>query len=346
MCQYSAQSGCATDWHLMHWANLLNSGAAMLTIEATAVTPEGRITPHCLGIWDDECATALEDKLHRARRIAPALPVALQLSHAGRKASSALPWQGGELLHLNQGGWPMLAPSAVAHKAQERLPDALNQCGLDRLVEAFARAAKRAQCIGIDAIELHGAHGYLLHQFLSPISNHRVDDYGGSFDNRVRFPLDVFKAVRAVFSGPLGMRISACDWVAGGWTLEETVEFSNRLKTLGANFVHISSGGVSSEQQVQVGPLYQVGFAQKVKAQTGLCTIAVGMITEAHQAHEIINSGQADLVALARAFLYKPRWAWEAAACLNAQVSASPQYWRCLPKEAKHIFKDAVNMQR
>ncbi len=346
MCQYSAVNGCASDWHLMHWANLLNSGSAMMIIEATAVSPEGRITPQCLGLWDEASTHALEDKLHRARSLAPHVPVAIQLSHAGRKASSAVPWQGGALLDLNQGGWQTLAPSPLAHQTQERAPLALDKKGMDQVQEDFVNAAKRAQSIGIDAIELHAAHGYLLHQFLSPVANQRNDEYGGSFDNRVRFVLEVFKAVRDVFKGPLGMRISAYDWIEGGWTPEETAQLSGRLKALGADFVHISSGGVSSAQKVQVAPNYQVGFAQQVKTQSGLTTIAVGLITQAEQANEIISSGQADLVALARAFLYKPRWTWEAAASLNAQVSASPQYWRCLPKEAQHIFTDAMNVQR
>jgi len=346
MCQYSAENGCASDWHLMHWANLLNSGSAMMIIEATAISPEGRITPQCLGLWDEASEHALEDKLHRARRLAPHAPVAIQLSHAGRKASSQTPWQGGALLDLNAGGWETLAPSALAHQAHERAPLALDKAGMNRVLEDFVHAAQRAQRIGIDAVELHAAHGYLLHQFLSPLANQRSDEYGGSFDNRVRFVLEVFKAVRAQFTGPLGMRISATDWVEGGWTPDETAQLSGLLKTLGADFVHISSGGVSSAQKVQVGPSYQVGFAHQVKAQSSLTTIAVGLITQADQANEIIASAQADLVALARAFLYKPRWTWEAAAHLGAQVSASQQYWRCLPKEAQDIFTHAMNLQR
>lgn len=346
MCQYSAENGCASDWHLMHWANLLNSGSAMMIIEATAISPEGRITPQCLGLWDEASEHALEDQLHRARRLAPHAPVAIQLSHAGRKASSQTPWQGGALLDLNAGGWETLAPSALAHQAHERAPLALDKAGMNRVLEDFVHAAQRAQRIGIDAVELHAAHGYLLHQFLSPLANQRSDEYGGSFDNRVRFVLEVFKAVRAQFTGPLGMRISATDWVEGGWTPDETAQLSGLLKTLGADFVHISSGGVSSAQKVQVGPSYQVGFAHQVKAQSDLTTIAVGLITQADQANEIIASAQADLVALARAFLYKPRWTWEAAAHLGAQVSASQQYWRCLPKEAQDIFTHAMNLQR
>ena len=346
MCQYSSVEGCASDWHLMHWANLLNSGSGMMIIEATGVTPEGRITPHCLGLWDDKSASALQNKLHRARRLAPHVPVAIQLSHAGRTASSAAPGDGGALLGLEQGGWNTLAPSAVPHQAQERAPLALQAQGLKDIKDAFVKAALRAQDIGIEAVELHAAHGYLLHQFLSPLANHRTDAYGGSFENRIRFPLEVFNAVRAQFTGTLGMRISAYDWVDGGWTPEETAQLSVQLKSLGADFVHISSGGVSSAQKVVAEPNYQVAFAARVKAESHLSTIAVGLITEAQQAEEIIASGQADLVALARAFLYHPRWTWQAAASLKGQVQASRPYWRCLPKEAQHIFSTLLNVQR
>lgn len=254
MCQYSAENGHATDWHLTHWTNLLNSGTAMFIIEATAVVPEGRITPLCLGLWDDSTAAALQDKLHRARKLAPAVPVCIQLAHAGRKASSAAPWQGGQqLLPTEQGGWPTVGPSAIPHLAQETAPHELDAHGLEHIKQAFAKAAQRAEAMGIDAIELHGAHGYLLHQFLSPVANQRTDAYGGDFDNRTRFPMEVFEAVRAVFKGALGMRISASDWVENGWTPEETADFSLRLKLAGADFVHISSGGVAAQQKLRWG---------------------------------------------------------------------------------------------
>ena len=343
MCQYSAENGQATDWHLAHWVNMLNSGTAMFIIEATAVVPEGRITPLCLGLWDDATAAALQDKLHRARKLAPRVPVCIQLAHAGRKASSAAPWQGGQLLVAEQGGWSTVGPSSIPHLTQEAAPHALDTQGLEHIKQAFAKAAQRAEAMGIEAIELHGAHGYLLHQFLSPIANQRTDNYGGNFDNRTRFPMEVFEAVRAVYKGSLGMRISASDWVDGGWTPEETADFSLRLKLAGADFVHISSGGVSSQQKIALGPNYQVPFAKLVKQKTGLPTIAVGLITEPQQAEDIIAQGDADLIAMARAFLYKPRWVWEAAAALNGKVVASPQYWRCMPREAQGIF-DAVHM--
>jgi len=343
MCQYSANNGQATDWHLMHWGSLLNSGAAMFIIEATAVTPQGRITPMCLGLWDDATAAALSDTLGRARKLAPAVPVCIQLAHAGRKASSALPWQGGQLLTPSQGGWGTEAPSAIAHLDQEAAPHELSPQGLEDIKHAFVKAAERADAMGIDAIELHGAHGYLLHQFLSPVANHRADHYGGNFDGRTRFPMEVFQAVRAVFKGALGMRISASDWVEGGWTPEETADFSLRLKLAGADFVHISSGGVAAQQKIAIGPDYQVPFAKLMKQKTNMPTITVGLITEPQQAEDILVRGDADLIALARAFLYKPRWVWEAAAALNGKVQASPQYWRCMPREAQGIF-DAVRI--
>jgi len=346
MCQYSAENGQACDWHLTHWANLLNSGAAMFIIEATAVLAEGRISPNCLGLWDDATANALDDKLNRARKLAPHVPVCIQLSHAGRKASSAVPWKGGQLLSPDQGGWDIAGPSAIPHLAQETTPHALEAQDLARIQQAFVQAAQRAHAIGIEAIELHAAHGYLLHQFLSPIANQRTDLYGGNFDNRTRFPMEVFQAVRAVYQGSLGMRISASDWVDNGWTPEETADFSLRLKLAGADFVHISSGGVAAQQKIAIGPDYQVPFAKLVKQKTGMPTIAVGLITEPQQAEDILVRGDADLIAMARAFLYKPRWVWEAAAALNGKVQASPQYWRCMPREAQGIFEAARIGQR
>ena len=342
MCQYSAIDGHANDWHLSHWSSLFNSGAGLFIIEATAVTPEGRITPNCLGIWDDARAASIENYLERARKLAPHIPVCIQLAHAGRKASSAIPWKGGQLLPIGQGlndGWETFGPSAIPHLGKERSPHELDIANIERIVQGFAKAAAYSQKIGIDAIELHAAHGYLLHQFLSPVSNQRTDQYGGSFQNRIRFLLEVFAEVRSSFKGVIGVRISATDWVDGGWTPQETAELSLILKNAGANFVHISSGGVSSEQKIALGPNYQVPFAKLAKDKSDLTTIAVGLITDPHQADQIIQKGDADLVALARAFLYKPRWGWEAAAALNAKVQSSPQYWRCLPREAQHIFE-------
>jgi len=338
MCQYSAHEGQATDWHLSHWTNLLNSGAGLLVLEATAVSAEGRITPACLGLWDDATQAALQDKLHRARQQAPDVPVCMQIAHAGRKASSEVPWRGGMLIAPQDGGWTPLAPSALPHLPQEPAPAELTTEGLAKVRKDFVATARRAQAIGIDAIELHGAHGYLLHQFLSPLSNQRSDAYGGSFENRIRFVMEVFEAVREVFDGTLGIRLSGTDWVEGGWTIEESAELSRRIEAAGAQFVHMSSGGVSPLQKIAIGPEYQVHLARAVKAQTSLPTIAVGLITEPAQAEGVLQRGDADLVALARAFLYDPRWGWHAAAALQGQVQASPQYWRSLPKEAATVF--------
>ena len=338
MCQYSADAGLATDWHLTHWTSLLNSGAGLLILEATAVSPEGRITPACLGLWDDATQAALHDKLSRARRQAPAVPVCMQISHAGRKASSEVPWRGGMLIAPQDGGWQPLGPSALAHLPQEPAPAELTLEGIAKIQADFVETARRAQAIGIDAIELHGAHGYLLHEFLSPLSNQRQDAYGGSYENRIRFVMEVFQGVRKVFDGALGIRLSGTDWVDGGWTIEETADLSERLKAAGAQFVHVSSGGVSPLQKIAIGPEYQVHLAKAVKARTGLPTLAVGLITTPAQAEGVLQRGDADLVALARAFLYNPRWGWHAAAELQGQVQASSQYWRCLPKEAATIF--------
>jgi 2,4-dienoyl-CoA reductase-like NADH-dependent reductase (Old Yellow Enzyme family) len=341
MCQYSAIAGVANDWHLTHWTNLLNSGAAAFIIEATAVTENGRITPRCLGIWNDACEAAIQDRISRARALSPKAIVGIQLAHAGRKASSHIPSQSGaSIAPTEPDGWQTVGPSDVPHLPHEHPPLALDKAGLELIKNAFSTSAQRAQRAGVDFIELHGAHGYLLHQFLSPVANHRTDEYGGSLENRMRFPLEVVAAVRAVYDGVLGVRVSASDWVEGGFTPEETVIFSNRLKESQISFMHVSSGGVASTQKIPVGPSYQVPFAKIVKAETGIPTIAVGMITEPQQAEEIIASGQADLVAFARAFLYKPRWGWEAAAALGGQVEAVEQYWRCLPREHQKVFKE------
>jgi len=347
MCQYSAEQGQATDWHLMHWGQLLNSGAGMLTLEATAISAEGRITPGCLGLWDEATAAALHDKLDRARALAPAMPVCIQLGHAGRKASSAAPWDGGQLIALSEGGWLALAPSALPHLPHEAAPAALDTQGIAKVRRDFVAAARLSADIGIEAIELHAAHGYLLHQFLSPLANQRSDAYGGSFENRIRLTLEVFDDVRSAFGGTLGVRISGTDWVEGGWSVEETAELACLLKDRGAQFVHISSGGVSPQQKITLGPEYQVHLARAVRERSGLVTFAVGLITEPEQAEGVLARGDADLVALARAFLYQPRWGWQAAAALGGQVQARPAYWRCLPRQAQGVFgpEARINMR-
>jgi NADPH2 dehydrogenase len=338
MCQYSAVHGEATDWHLMHWGNLLNSGAALFTIEATAVLPEGRISPNCLGLWDERTEGALRSTLQRARQLAPPTPVCIQLAHAGRKASSAVPWQGGQLLAPEAGGWQPVGPSALPHLPTEPAPTAMDAAEMARVREAFVTAAQRADAMGIEAVELHSAHGYLLHEFLSPLANQRNDVYGGSFENRIRFPLEVFAAVRKAFDGVLGLRLSATDWVEGGWDVAQSTEFCKRLQALGCDFIHVSSGGVSPQQKIALGAGYQVPFARQIRAEAGMATTAVGLITEPHQAEAVLQAGDADLIALARAFLYQPRWGWQAAAALGGTVTATPAYWRCLPREAQAVF--------
>lgn len=338
MCQYAATNGAPGDWHLMHWGNLLNSGAAMFTIEATAVVPEGRITPACLGLWDDRTEDAMTDTLRRARALAPSTAVCIQLAHAGRKASSALPWEGAQLLPPDQGGWETFGPSALPQLPDEAPPTEMTRDHMVQVRDAFVAAAQRAERMGVDAIELHGAHGYLLHEFVSPLSNQRKDSYGGSLENRIRYPLEVFAAMRTAYSGVLGIRISACDWVEGGWDLEQSAEFAKQLKALGCDFIHVSSGGVSPAQKISLGANYQVPFARAVRLASGLPTTAVGLITQPHQAEAILQAGDADLVALARAFLYEPRWGWHAAVALGGEVQAKPNYWRCLPREAQAAF--------
>ncbi|MCY0094712.1 NADH:flavin oxidoreductase/NADH oxidase [Hoeflea ulvae] len=348
MCQYSAIDGSAQDWHLIHLGNLALSGAGLLIIEATAVSPVGRISPGDLGLYSDANETAL-------RRVMDVLggqstmPVAIQLAHAGRKGSSQSPWDGGAQIRPDQPhGWKAEAPSAVPHGEGEDVPLALDEAGLARVCNDFAGAALRAQRLGFRGIELHMAHGYLLHQFLSPLANRRTDAYGGSLSNRMRFPLRVFDAVVAAVSDdmPVWVRVSATDWVEGGWDLDGTLALSAALKERGCAAIHVSTGGVSPKQKIPVGPGFQVPFASRVKAETGLPTIAVGLITKPEQAEAIVQKGQADAVALARGILYDPHWPWHAAAALGAQVSAPRQYWRSKPRDFPDLFKAARIGQR
>jgi 2,4-dienoyl-CoA reductase-like NADH-dependent reductase (Old Yellow Enzyme family) len=345
MCQYSARNGEANDWHLSFWTNMMNSGAGIFISEATAVSPEGRISPACLGIWDDVTQAAFGDKLKRARKWSPSVAFFVQLAHAGRKASTDVPWNGGGVVPMDRGGWETVAPSAVPHYASSTAPHELSLEELEVLKEKFVLAARRAQEIGVDGIEIHNAHGYLLHQFLSPLSNFRTDNYGGSLEKRMAFPLELFAQVRKAYHGVLGLRLSAVDWVEGGWSLEDSVAFALELKKLGCDFIHVSSGGVSADQRISAGANYQVPFAKEIKLRTNMPTITVGMITNPHQAEAILQNEEADFVALARAFLYNPRWGWEAAAALGGKVEAMPQFWRCLPREAKDIFMN-MNVKR
>jgi 2,4-dienoyl-CoA reductase-like NADH-dependent reductase (Old Yellow Enzyme family) len=339
MCQYSAEDGRATDWHTIHLGHLALSGAGLMFIEATAVEPAGRISPQDLGLWSDETEAALAKTLSAVRAHSD-MPIGIQLGHAGRKASVAQPWKGGGQLALDQGGWQTRAPSPIPFEGHARAPTALTSDDLARLCESFAAAAQRSVRLGLAAIELHGAHGYLMHQFLSPLSNRREDAYGGSLENRMRFPFEVFEAVRAVVPAgfPVGFRVSATDWVEGGWDLQQTLAFARELKARGGSFIHVSSGGLSAAQKIPLGPNYQVPMARAVKEATGLPTIAVGLITEADQAEAIIGTGDADFVGLARGVLYDPRWPWHAAAHLGVSIKAPNQYLRSQPRQYRNLF--------
>lgn len=348
MCQYSAIDGSATDWHVMHLGQMAMSGAGLLILEATAVSPEGRISPQDLGLYSDDNEKALGRVLAAVGQYSD-MPVAVQLGHAGRKASSRAPWLGGQqILPGEPDGWQTVAPSAIAHNEGEHLPDSLDETGIARVIEDFVSAAQRSARLGLNGIELHMAHGYLLHQFLSPLANQRNDQYGGSLEGRMRLPLEVFSAVRAAFpqDRPVWVRISASDWVGGGWDIEQSIELARQLEAAGCDAIHVSSGGVSPAQQITLEPGYQVDFARQIRNQVSMPVIAVGLITEPGQAEDILTKGDADAIALARAMLYNPRWPWHAAASLGAQVSAPLQYWRSPPHGVRNLFADAAFGQR
>jgi 2,4-dienoyl-CoA reductase-like NADH-dependent reductase (Old Yellow Enzyme family) len=344
MCQYSAVDGRMTDWHLIHLGQLALSGAGLLTIEATAVRPEGRISYADVGLWDDATEAAMATVLQGIRRWS-SMPIAIQLAHAGRKASTDLPWQGGgQIAPDHTHGWQTVAPSALAFNGADRAPLAMTREQMDEVRDAFAAAARRSARLGIDAIQIHAAHGYLLHQFLSPLSNRREDEYGGSLENRLRFPLEVFDAVRAAYPAerPVSVRVSGTDWVPGGWSIEDTVVFAKALEARGCSAIHVSSGGLHPAQKIPVGPGYQVPLARAVKQAVAMPVVAVGMITDYDHAEAIVATGDADLVAIARGILYDPRWPWHAAAHLGASVLAPPQYLRSQPRQfPKLLAKDA-----
>lgn len=348
MCQYNSPEGTAADWHKVHLGHLSLSGAGLLTLEATAVSAEGRISPRDLGLYSDANEAGLKDALAAVRSMS-SMPVAIQLGHAGRKASSRTPFEGGAQIPPDApDGWRTVAPSAVPHGEGDAPPVALDEAGLARVKAAFVAAAERAARLGLEGIELHMAHGYLLHQFLSPLSNRRNDGYGGGVEGRMRFPLEVFEAVRAAFPAerPVWVRISAVDWAEGGLTVEETIAVCAALKAAGCAAIHVSSGGLSAAQEIPVGPGYQVHLAKAVKAAVGLPTIAVGLVTAPDQAEEIVASGAADAVALARAMLWNPRWPWHAAAALGAKVEGPRQYWRSAPHGVEPPFAGFAHGQR
>jgi 2,4-dienoyl-CoA reductase-like NADH-dependent reductase (Old Yellow Enzyme family) len=330
MCQYSSLDGFANDWHLVHLGSRAVGGAALVVTEATAVLPEGRISPEDLGIWKDEHIEMLA-RIFRFIEGQGAV-AGVQLAHAGRKASTAAPWKTGEhVVAEKEGGWrPIFAPSPLPFSPDDIIPEELDHSGIERVVQAFADAARRALEAGAKVIEIHAAHGYLLHSFLSPLSNQRTDEYGGSFDNRTRALREVIAAVRAVWPEgfPLFVRISATDWVEGGWDIDQSVALAQQLKKLGVDLIDCSSGGAVPGAKIPVGPGYQVPFAERIRQEAGICTAAVGTITTAEQADRIIRTGEADLVFLARALLRDPYWPIHAALSLGAEIRIPPQYER------------------
>lgn len=340
LCQYSAKDGCMTDWHMQHLGGLAQSGAGILTIEATAVLPEGRISYADVGLYDDATEAAMGRVLKAIREWSD-IPVAIQLAHAGRKASTARPWDGGAQIAPDAAdGWQTRAPSDLGYAAADVAPQALDAAGMAAVREAFAQAARRAVRLGIDAIQIHAAHGYLLHEFLSPLSNRRDDAYGGSLENRMRFPLEIFDAVRAAVPAgyPVTVRVSGTDWVEGGWDVDGTVAFARALEARGCDAIHVSSGGLDPRQAIPIGPNYQVPLARAVKQAVAMPVIAVGLITEPEQAEAILGTGDADMVAIGRAALYDPRWPWHAAAKLGASLPVSPQYLAAAPRGARGLF--------
>ena len=331
MCQYSAIDGSATDWHLMHLGQFSVSGSGLVFIEATAVEKKGRITPGCLGLYSDDNEKELKKIVQFFKKYGNS-KIGIQLAHAGRKASTEIPWRGG--LPLEEGNdqcWETVAPSAESYSSNWPSPSELDTSGLKQILDYFVTAAKRSVKIGFDVIELHMAHGYLLHQFLSPVSNTRSDEYGQTLEGRMKFPLEVFRAVRNSIpeNFPLGVRFSATDWIEdSSWDLTESIKFGQELKKLKCKFIDVSSGGNSPRQKISPGPAYQTGFAAEIKKEVDLTTIAVGQINEPFQAESIISTGQADMVAIGRGMLYNPRWAWHAAEVLSNECAYPPQYAR------------------
>jgi 2,4-dienoyl-CoA reductase-like NADH-dependent reductase (Old Yellow Enzyme family) len=333
MCQYSARDGCAGDWHLTHLGMLANSGAGLLVFEATAVERHGRISHGDLGLYDDDCEAALARVVAHCRRIGSA-KLGIQIGHAGRKASAQRPWEGGRALSAAEDPWQTIAPSPIPVAPGWPTPHEMTSQDIKRVRDAHAETARRALRLGFDEIEIHGAHGYLLHEFFSPISNRRTDSYGGTRDARMRFTLEVAEAVRGVWPAekPLGMRITGRDWVEGGVETDDAVALAGELKRVGVNFVCVSSGGLVPDAKITVSPGYQVPFAEIVRREADIPTRAVGMISRPRQAEAIIADGKADMVALARAFLDNPHWAWSAARTLGGEVSCPPQYQRASKK--------------
>ncbi len=331
MCQYSAVNGVPQDWHLAHLGQFAQSGPGLIITEATGVEPEGRITPKCTGLYDDETEAAWARIVSFMKSVGEGR-VGIQLAHAGRKGSTVEPWNGGGLVEGPE-AWEPEAPSAVPYLEGWPAPIAMDEAAMGRVKAAFVQATERADRIGFDLIELHAAHGYLMHQFLSPITNVRTDSYGGSLENRMRFPLEVFEAVRATFpdNKPVIVRLSATDWIDGAWDVNDAVVLSERLKSIGCDMIHVTSGGLDQRQKITTGPGYQVEMGARIRHDAQIQTMAVGMITDPLQAETILATGQADMVALARGMLWDPRWTWRAAVALGEEIALPAPYARCNP---------------
>lgn len=344
MCQYSAtDQGELSYWHEQQWANYALSGAGMCIVEATAVQPEGRISYADLGLWNDLQRAQMKALREKVKSLSP-MPFAIQLAHAGRKASTDKPWSGKGQIPANEPyGWQTVSASDLAFNDSDAAPESLSLDGIQKVIADFAEAAKRAVNVGFDLIEIHAAHGYLLHQFMSPLSNLRTDKYGGCFENRIRMTLEVFQAIKNVVPKdfPIGVRISATDWMNehDSWNIESSIGLAKALQQLGAVYIHVSSGGLHAQQKIDIGPSYQVPFATAIKQHVSIPVIAVGLITDAQQAEDILQNQQADAIGLARTILYDPRWPWHAAAELGDKVQISPQYLRSQPHQVKSLFK-------
>ncbi|WP_342069267.1 NADH:flavin oxidoreductase/NADH oxidase [Yoonia algicola] len=338
MCQYSATNGVPGAWHQAHLGQFAMSGSGLIFVEATGVEPDGRITPGCPGLYNDETEAAFAKIVSFMKSIGNSR-IGIQLSHAGRKGSTSAPWEGGGLIE-GEGGWTPIAPSAVSYLPGWPAPKEMDAAALSRVKEAFVDSAKRAARADFDVVQIHVAHGYLLHQFLSPITNTRTDKYGGSLENRMRYPLEVFAAVREVFPAdlPVVVRLSAIDWIEGGWDMEGSIAFTKQLKALGCAAVDVSSGGLDQRQSITTGPGYQVRFAETLRREADMPVMAVGQITDPVQAETIVATGQADFVALARGMLWDPRWPWKAAVALGAEITLPAPYARCNPALAGKPF--------
>jgi 2,4-dienoyl-CoA reductase-like NADH-dependent reductase (Old Yellow Enzyme family) len=330
MCQYSSEDGMPTDWHLVHLGTRATGGAGLVMMEATAVSPEGRISPEDAGIWSDAHAEAYA-RITKFIKSQGAV-AGIQLAHAGRKASTAAPWNGGKKVDENEGGWQTIAPSAIAFDEDYPMPREMTKADIEKVKEDFVAAAKRSLDAGFEVIEIHAAHGYLLHEFLSPLSNERTDEYGGSFENRVRFPLEIAKAMRDAIPEnlPVFVRISATDWTEGGWHLEQSIEFCRALKETGIDLIDCSTGGNLPHAKIPVAPNYQVSFAAEIRSKAGIATAAVGMITEPAQAEEILQKGEADAVMIARQLLREPYFPFRAARELGGEIDVPRQYGRAI----------------